>query len=336
MTGKAKRPSPPNTPPHQQKRPSPRHRLGKHFIVEYADEDDGEYELEELEATFAYALDALEKSPTFVQMMRETGRKPYTVVFDDTIEEYGSISPEDRVIYLTSHAPAAQLVSTLAHEIRHAHQYANALGTDTADRLKKRDFIVWNLLIEADAASTEAQVLAEIGHTTLGAEAKAHSAAMPIYRTVHKAFNRLAEKDPTSVTDGRAQLAAFKRYFRTKLVDIYKAGFGEYYKELRKDGIKADRHIPDTAAKALGWHQQAGNYLDQDRVLTNRTGQSLRRNAAFSGDEKRKKGRNSRFQVPALDPRRVSLQERCEALLMPAFARPQQPSGVTGRPLRPF
>ncbi|MEO0393935.1 MAG: DUF6782 family putative metallopeptidase [Pseudomonadota bacterium] len=314
----------------------PRVDLSRYFEIEYADlaeYGDGEYELDELKSVFSAALNTLGESDSFVQMMRETGRQPFTVIFDDTMEEYGAIDPDDRVIYLSSHAPPEQIIATLAHEIRHAHQYKNAMGTAQVDRLKKRDFIVWNLLIEADAASTEAQVLAEIGHTPLGKKAKQHSADMPYYGPVHSAFNRVAAKDPKAVSDGRAQLAAFKRYFRTKLVDIYKTGFTEYYRELRADGVMADKHIPDHAAKALGWHRTGGNYLDQDAKLANRTGTSLRRNPAFFGRTKRKrKGRNQQL----IDPRRVCITERCDAMDLPRFAQPQRPQGHEGPALRPF
>ncbi|MEM6902192.1 MAG: DUF6782 family putative metallopeptidase [Pseudomonadota bacterium] len=311
--------------------------LSKRFKFDYADGEDGEYELSELKSIFNYAIDTLAESPTFTAMMRASGRKKFKVVFDDTLEEYGSIDPEERVIYLSSHAPPEQLISTLAHEIRHALQYETVLKPAQVDRLKRKDFIVWNMLLEADAASTEAQVNAELAHTALGQLSKEHSTKMPMYRTVHSAFERAVKKNPMAMADGSAQLAAFKRYFKTKLVDIYKDGFSEYYRELRHDGVVADKHIPNAAAKALGWHVSGGNYLDRDKQLANRTGASLRKNAQFFGADKRKRGRSPKLgQPPLLDPRRVSLMERCEALGIPLFARPVQPQGVTGRPLRPF
>jgi hypothetical protein len=308
-------------------------RLAKQFVIDYEDGEDGEYEKDDLVGVFHEALYALSESPTFTHMMRETGRKPYKVIFDDTMEEYGAIEPDDRIIYLSSHAPPAQLITTLAHEIRHAYQYKTVLHTDQVDRMKKRDFTVWNMLLEADAASTEAQVLAEIQHTPMGKPARDAAKALPLYRTVHAAFERAVEKNPDALRTGDAQLAGFKRYFRTKLVDIYKAGFSEYHKELRKDGIQADLTIPDTAAKQLGWHHSGGNYLDRDRQLVNRTGASLRRNPVFLGTSKPKRGRNQRL----MDPRRVSLlAEKAHNIMIPAFARPIRPQGHEGPPLRPF
>ena len=308
-------------------------RLAKQFHVEYEDEDYGEYEHEDLANGFHAALHALSESPTFTHMMREVGRKPFKVIFDDTMEEYGAIEPDERVIYLSSHAKPEQLISTLAHEIRHAYQYATIMGTDRVDRLKRRDFTVWNMLLEADAGSSEAQVLAEIQHTEIGPGAREAAKELPYYRTVHTAFERAVERDPASLKDGTAQLAAFKRYFRTNLVSIYKEGFAEYYKELRDEGIPADRNIPNTAAKQLGWHHSGGNYLDKDKALSKRTGESLRRNPIFFGGKKRKPGRNQRL----VDPRRMALLMRNENdNPIPAFARPIRPKGHEGRSLRPF
>ena len=114
---------------------------------------------------------------------------------------------------------------------------------------------------------------------------------------------------------------------------IYKEGFAEYYKELRDEGIPADRNIPNTAAKQLGWHHSGGNYLDKDKVLSKRTGESLRRNPIFFGGKKRKPGRNQRL----VDPRRMALLMRNENdNPIPAFARPIRPKGHEGRSLRPF
>jgi hypothetical protein len=298
------------------------------FKFEY--EADGEYERDEMKYVLDSALHALSHSPTFMHMVKACGRKNFKVIFDDTIEEYGSIDPDSKEIYISSHTTAEQLISTLAHEVRHAFQYKTAMGTETVDSLKKKDFLVWNMLIEADAASTEAQVLAEIQHLDIGPGAREAAKKLPFYRTVHRAFEEQVNRDPASLKDGRAQLAGFKRYFQTKLVGIYREGFEEYYKELREDGVTANRGIPDTAARALGWHHTGGNYLDRDPKLKNRTGQSLASNPNYIGGNKKKKGRNARM----VNWHRMPVDMRPEPI--PLIARPVRPSGHEGRSLRPF
>lgn len=296
-------------------------------------EDGEEYEPEELAAVLHTALAALSESPTFRHMTKACGRKAFKVIFDDTIEEYGSIDPDSREIYISSHTTPEQLISTLAHEVRHAFQYATILNTTEVDRLKRKDFMVWNMLLEADASSTEAQVLAEIQHLKIGPPAREAAKNLPYYRTVHGAFESQVERDPASLRDGRAQLAAFKRYFNTRLVSIYTEGFKEYYADLRKEGGTADLAIPDHAAKALGWHATGGNYLDRDHKLSARTGESLRKDGRFIGQATaRKKGRNARM----VDISRLPRDMKDEMAQQQPLFRPFRPHGNHGRPLRPF
>ncbi|MGD9638933.1 MAG: DUF6782 family putative metallopeptidase [Alphaproteobacteria bacterium] len=159
----------------------------------------------------------LSKDSEAAALLQEAKTAGYKIIIKKGLGFYGSADPEKKRIYLNPDFKNDVLIGTLAHELRHIHQYGRGVDPDI-EQLDSKSYLMQNRAIEADAEAFGVAVCKNLA--SMGDEGPLNSYKENAPNIVD-AFE--GELKKTGDMD-KSRFAAFKSWYgRKQLVDIYDA-----------------------------------------------------------------------------------------------------------------
>lgn len=131
-------------------------------------------------------INAVASSPTGKSVLEQAAEAGYSVSIDNLDGCFGVCHAKDKKIVLSSSHPYEKLISSLAHEARHAVQITNGAEPYYTPNVSVQDQIIEKRLMEADAVATSIMICHELKEKGYGEPMAAMDGH---YSTELKAFN---------------------------------------------------------------------------------------------------------------------------------------------------
>ena len=215
----------------------------------------------------------LAKSETGKATLKKAFQGGYSIELTSGLDgTLGVCDPNKKIVSLNASCSDDENVATLAHEMRHAVQFVNRMGSHT-ERDDTKTQIMMTRAMEADAEATAALATWELKQQGEEGPWKLFVQDGP---TVAEAFVASVEKNglETKENKNKALTEAFKGwYFNPRIRAAYDGGHVDFMKEIMAEGsaylLQFDRNKkPETIIAGVCKSENGENYcLDKPSIL---------------------------------------------------------------------